>query len=72
MRSTKNSKCNQAAGWWILGAAVGVAAAGYLATRRAKLASHEWSADELVDWCEKAADKLDDLLVAETPQARTA
>lgn len=71
MRSTKNSN-NRQAGWWILGAAVGIAAAGFLATRRAKATNHEWSADELVDWCEKAADKLDDMLGADAPQARTA
>jgi len=61
------------ASWWVIGAAIGVAAATYLVSRRIKQGPKIWDADDLVAWCDRAAGRLDDILTTDTAQStRTA
>ena len=53
------------AAWIVAGAAVGIAAFTYL-TRRAKAGKPVWDPNSILDACERAAARLDEILLGES------
>lgn len=72
MSEKKTPETTSSAPWWIIGAAVGVAAATFLATRRAKVRAKLWEADDVLAWCDRAADRLDDILSTDSAAKQSA
>jgi len=72
MSETKTPETKTSAPWWIIGAAVGLAAATYLATRRAKSNAKMWDADDVLAWCDTAANRLDDILKTDATARQSA
>lgn len=72
MKELESKETRSTAAFWIIGAAIGLTAAAILASRRAKGAPALVDADSVVDWCAKAADRLDEILLTSDRQAQSA